>query len=563
MIFKNRIVVSMSVVLTTIIWPGILGKEANGNDATSWIENARKLQTSEFIQLCIDVFMSPDHMQQQSYLMSDFADEVTNLCLRIAPNPDQGTCKRNGFHSLKSSLKNAFFRHATQHMGEKELPIDLMMELGDVGYIVSDKSAIEQDVMRNDLCVEVHESIGDAFIQNIPVSNIPFVDPPDKSTESPPENTLLPIPASVPVPVPDEIELNSGKGTGSDNFTILYEKKEDEILSISGIVAISSALAAFIALFFYYEARRRNRIRINKMSRFDNWQKNIDEDGVTNVETTSDSRTVNSIGSTGYSSIEEIIAAIDNTDWDCVYKLASQIAENNDVLSSPTLGAYKGQKRSHLGIEDQERTKTLDHLVANGDWTGLAVTAALYAGETSGTSENSADNSFFSGSDKSPISSYAMSASQNEDIEKGQHSMETMVSSLSEALNVGNWSQVTKYANLIKNEKNSASSFDTDSQVLLSSPSSSSMISTDTSKTELSKKQTIAKLMMAGKWKGVSIMANMYEMESKQGHNPSSLRSYPSSPTHIYSDTRSIIRTKELRHSDRLQENIVGFRRDP
>ena len=148
------------MVLTSIIWPGILGNQENSNREMSWIDNARKLKTSEFIQLCNDVFMSPDHMQRQSYLMSDFADEVTDLCLRIAPNPDQGICNRKSFSSLKSSLQSAFFRHASQHMGKKEMPIDLMMEWGDAGYIVSDKSAIEQDVMRNDLCVEVHESIG-------------------------------------------------------------------------------------------------------------------------------------------------------------------------------------------------------------------------------------------------------------------------------------------------------------------------------------------------------------------------------------------------------------------
>merc|ERR1712241_1368985 len=99
----------------------------------------------------------------------------------------------------------------------------------------------------------------------------------------------------------------------------------------------------------------------------------------------------------------------------------------------------------------------------------------------------------------------------------GQHSMETMVTSLSKALNAGNWSQVTKYANLIKNEKNSANSYNTDSQVLLTSTNTSSLFSIETSKTEMSKKQTIAKLIRAGKWKGVSIMANMYEIESKQG----------------------------------------------
>ena len=161
MMFRNGKTVIMSSLLMIATWQGAIGENEHEN---LWIERARKLQTSEFMKLCSDVFLSPDHTQQRSYLMSDFADEVTNLCLKIAPNPDQGTCQRNGFRSLESSLQNAFFRHATYHMGKKEMPINMMMEWGDAGYIVSDKSAIEQEVMRNDLCAEVHESIGGTFI---------------------------------------------------------------------------------------------------------------------------------------------------------------------------------------------------------------------------------------------------------------------------------------------------------------------------------------------------------------------------------------------------------------
>jgi hypothetical protein len=372
----------------------------------------------------------------------------------------------------------------------------------------------------------------DDFIKQIPVSNSP-------EQQAKPEEVPVSVPASVPVP--DKIQNESNDG---DKFTVVHvEKEEDDILSISGIIAITCAVAAVIALFFYFEARRRNRARINRMSRFNNGQKGF-EDGVIKVDTGSSS-----------APIEEIKVAINNADWDSVYKLASRIAENDDGLS-PSLGSFKGKKRSHLGAEDQERTKTLDDLAANGDWTGLAVTAALYAGETSGSSSTYSSGEYSARRN-------TVSASQNEDVEEGQRSMEKMVSSLSRALNAGNWSQVTKYANRIKDEKNSGSSFDADSPILLTSPSSSSISSSDTPNAELSKKQTIAKLMRAGKWKGVSIMANMYEMESKQDRPCSPVRPYPPSPNHPYSDTRSIIRTKELRHSDRVQENIVGFRRDP
>ena len=160
MIFANGKAPLLGAVLASVLWSGVLGIHMGNDDRTSWLQSARRLQTDKFMQVCGDVFMSPDHMQQHSYLMSDFADEVTNLCLKIAPNPDQGICQRNGFNNLDSSLQNAFFRHAAQHMGRKQMPISMMMEWGNAGYIVSDKTAIEQEVMRNDLCVEVHESIG-------------------------------------------------------------------------------------------------------------------------------------------------------------------------------------------------------------------------------------------------------------------------------------------------------------------------------------------------------------------------------------------------------------------
>ena len=157
MVFLNSKALFMGGVLTLALRPGVLG---NRNDASSWMQSARKLQANKFFEVCDEVFMSADHMQQHSYLMSDFAEEVTALCHKIAPNPDQGTCETHDFNGLDSSLQEAFFQHASQHMGDKAMPIEMMMEWGNAGYIVSNKTAIEQDVMRKDLCVEIREAIG-------------------------------------------------------------------------------------------------------------------------------------------------------------------------------------------------------------------------------------------------------------------------------------------------------------------------------------------------------------------------------------------------------------------
>ena len=377
-------------------------------------------------------------------------------------------------------------------------------------------------VITSNTFISVLNLLKDEFLQQIPVSDLPIhPDLPEDNQET------------------DYISI------------INVEKEEGQMLSISAIIAISCLVAAVIAFFFYREARRRNRARINRMPRFGNRNKGV-EDGAIRVNTSSSKKKFKPFRSRSSRPhpVEEIKAAINEADWDSVYRLASQVAQNDDGLSLPTFG-FRDQERSHLDAEDQERAKTLYKLAGDGDWTGLAVTAALYAGETSGSSVAKSEEYY-------PDES--ITAAENDDVEE-QNSMKRMVSGLSKALNAGNWQQVTKFANLIKEEKNAGSSFDTDS---LSIPSSSSSVSSDTSNTELSKKQTIAKLMRAGKWKGVSIMANMYEMESKQHAQPSSsMRPYPPSPNHPYSDTRSILRTKELRHSDRVQENIVGFRGDP
>eukprot|EP00536_Pseudo-nitzschia_multiseries_P000332 jgi/Psemu1/62571/estExt_Genemark1.C_40209 len=527
------------------------------------VQRARKLNTREFMEECDQVFMNEEHIKQHTYLMSHFAEEVTDLCSRLAPNPDQGTCRRSGFGSLDNSLKKAFFRQAVQHTNNN-FPMDLVASWGDAGYIISDKTNIEKDVLRNDLCSEVFTSIGEDFIDHIPPSKLPITQSSTPPESSEPNKPNEPKRMSPPLPETSAIVGESNSGNNNDEpITIVQVEKEEKVLSVAAIISISCAVAALIVLFFYHEARRRKEARI---AHYHSGSKGLEEDGVTQVSTYSGGRNTSPFKSFTKSNTksanststpaDEIKAAINNADWDSVYKLASQIAENDDGLST-RFGSFKTQNRSHLGAEDQERTMTLDELASNGDWTGLAVTAALYAGETSGTSHDDAEYS----ANVNSSTGVSLSPSQSQDVEEGHATMEQMVNGLSVALNAGKWSEVSKYANLIKDEKNAGSSFDTDSQVVMSS--SSSIASIDTNNTEVSKKQTIEKLMRAGKWKGVSIMANMYEMESKNRGSPTPIRPYPTSPSHPYTDRRSIVGTRELQHEDRLQENIVSFRRDP
>lgn len=560
MIFPNSKALLQCAVLTVALWPTVvLGSNENDNNSESWVHRVRGLQEREFQQVCNEVFLSEDHLQKTSYFMSDYAEEVTDLCLKFAPNSDQGTCRENSFGSLGASFQNAFFTHAAHQLGRDKLPISALMSMGNVGYIVSDKTALELNTMRNDLCVELHGSIGDAFISQIPehTQTKPIMIRVPESTE-----------ATEPATKPKVTATNTGD-TGNNNnqsFTIT-EVEEDHPLSIGAIIGISCAVSLIIALFFYGEARRREQGRSRRAR---NRKQGLGGDGVIKVSTSSVgsfSTTSSGSSSVAFTPFDEIKGAINNADWDHVYKLASRLAEADDGLSLPSIGSFRGQSRSHLAAEDQERTKTLDDLASNGDWTGLAVTAALYAGETSGSSHEHPDTCSYGADEPSPrrgtvrLPSFIRSSRRNnQDIEEGQSSMEEMVGGLSQALNAGDWSQVNYFASKIKDQKG-GNSFDTDSQAFVLS-STSSIVSTNTTDTEFSKKQTIEKLMRAGKWKGVSIMANMYEMESKQNSSSSSVQPYPTSPTHPYTDNRTF-RTKELRHADRVQENINGFRQDP
>ncbi|MGK3738241.1 MAG: hypothetical protein ACI90V_005088 [Bacillariaceae sp.] len=161
MIFPNSKALLQCAVLTVALWPTVvLGSNENDNNSESWVHRVRGLQEREFQQVCNEVFLSEDHLQKTSYFMSDYAEEVTDLCLKFAPNSDQGTCRENSFGSLGASFQNAFFTHAAHQLGRDKLPISALMSMGNVGYIVSDKTALELNTMRNDLCVELHGSIG-------------------------------------------------------------------------------------------------------------------------------------------------------------------------------------------------------------------------------------------------------------------------------------------------------------------------------------------------------------------------------------------------------------------
>lgn len=260
---------------------------------------------------------------------------------------------------------------------------------------------------------------------------------------------------------------------------------------------------------------------------------------------------------------EEVFEAIRKADWYKVYNLASKISEREDLSTISSFSMRDLQRSSsdldlsHLSMEDQHRTRTLDRLAKNRDWTGVAVTAALYADE----SMMSIDSSF--SSNVSSASGYHEKSTQNmppPSLDKLKERIDTAVDSgdwervlalssvvedtsafegelptllpqknfvpgetllaaketLNEALFKGDWAVVGVYANKVRELQHQAVDCETSVSIAASEPLYiDSAEFSDSAEADTIKKQTIAKLVNEGKWKGVSIMAGLYDMEMK------------------------------------------------
>lgn len=334
-------------------------------------------------------------------------------------------------------------------------------------------------------------------------------------------------------------------------------------------------------------------------------------------------------------SVDQIEEAVDKGNWDSVYKLASQLAEQEDLSTLSSAGRQnvngelsidRLEKRANLREEDHDRAKTLDELISNRDWTGVAVTAALYAGESgyqkqsrpSGGSlfgritgrrasnaalEASSRDSAYQNDQSAlgPFMNETTSDTTNEDIESrhvpsngdipllqlknsmdqavdagdwdqvlrissevenngafqsrhiveqnsivvsipsntsstelpspsgGTEAFKTLIEEMDHAMNRGDWALVAFYADKIREIKISGdeTSCHLTSRALvpLSRPQPiSTSRSEDSWNSIMNKKSTLEKLVQAEKWKGVSIMAGLYEMEAKNSStSPSEL----------------------------------------
>lgn len=151
-----------SMILTLALLSPALGNVYyHGDNAEPWVHNVRKLvELGEFMQACKDVFVGDSSLSNNSYLMSDYAREIGELCARY---PMDGGCPSGGFGSLPTFLQDLFFEPVVGRLMQgngRPFPTQLLARLGDTGYIVSEESLPEIDSIRNDFCVKLQGSFG-------------------------------------------------------------------------------------------------------------------------------------------------------------------------------------------------------------------------------------------------------------------------------------------------------------------------------------------------------------------------------------------------------------------
>jgi hypothetical protein len=160
MVVPTKLSLMRSMILQLALLSPVLGKvHYNGDNAEPWVQNVRKLvESGDFMQVCRETFVgdSLDH----SYLMSDYAREVGDLCGRFEMD---GGCPSGGFGGLPEFLQDTFFEPVISRVfqgSRMAIPTQSLMRLGDTGYIVSDKTATEVESIRNDFCVKLQGSFG-------------------------------------------------------------------------------------------------------------------------------------------------------------------------------------------------------------------------------------------------------------------------------------------------------------------------------------------------------------------------------------------------------------------
>jgi len=333
------------------------------------------------------------------------------------------------------------------------------------GYIVSDETVPEVQLQVEKLCIDMLDHV---FIAKAPTDAPVATEPPVAvATPTVDQNIIAQTtaPTAMPTSKPtagatQDLDTTTSGGDNSNPTVKSVPETEDDSFSRGPMVGIAAAAFGCLLLILYAVHRRRERSMTEKnvkniscdntssdsdpeapstypgnlvLKRNDSFSAFDVTDGVPNVSLAmpSDASTAsNGDFGQGFSfnkiSMRNIEEAVDNGDWDKVYQLASRLAEQEDMSTlssygrqsaSGRLSSERMERRSRLKEEDHERVKTLDELIDSRDWTGVAVTAALYAGESGyKKQEQFPKSSFFSRVTGQRVSNAARAASSQDDL---------------------------------------------------------------------------------------------------------------------------------------------------
>eukprot|EP00934_Nitzschia_sp_Nitz4_P006800 Nitzschia sp. Nitz4//scaffold22_size323478//269544//271562//NITZ4_000577-RA/size323478-augustus-gene-0.248-mRNA-1//-1//CDS//3329543145//6790//frame0 len=598
----------------------------------------RKMYTDaelEYFQDCEDSFLDYAVMADGLISQNEFASSYATLCSQYT----SGYCE-DSFAGLPYSVQAVFFDAVCSNMKDPEECAQNLRVLNsmDFGYIVTAEIIAEVQVQVETFCIEMMGRVFDSDYTKAPTdaTSSPTPSPSIGITFSPTASqtgtgfsgNLPTVGNATDDDIDDTVEKNSTGTQGtSDTLDLTAVDEDDEVTDATGsgfsvsdgpMLGIATATAACVLVLAVVAFRRRQQSKVHQkgsgafgdLDMLDDTSvsQDIAEKGLAG---SSDSGTasITSFGATTMdikvrapgpehfqsgvarlcitdgialkcSSIGPIEDAVDDANWDEVYRLASELAEKEDLSTLSSAGRRvdtatlqaRLQRRTHLSGEDLERTRNLDELIDNRDWTGVAVTAALYAGESGyNGSQTRSDTSYFSmGQDpetastgenssiREPPSSVdggesllSLKDSMDQAVEAGDWDQVLQLSSevennssfrsrqvgvgegqgkqdeeapqvvlqreMDQAINRGDWAMVGYYADKIK-EYNATGELVPENESMSSALVPASMPvsrETDKSGSMMDKKTTIQRLAQAQKWKGLSIMAGLYEMESK------------------------------------------------
>ncbi|CAJ1933246.1 unnamed protein product [Cylindrotheca closterium] len=507
-------------------------------------DHSRRLTSEQvqFVNQCSEGLLSSDVLSDKIITQKEFTETFLSLCSQFGV---EGCDQDASFETLDEDIQFAFASEMchTRSSACLQSLITIGTVMHEVGYIVSSEGLMV-DSLVNNICYELEYAVF-----GTPSDGVELIDI---------DNSYADTPAAT-----------GAKATGTN---------------ATNIIGAATAGSACLLLLFLVGGERRSLQQQMKSTKDVESNISYKTESSPESDTLADelvralptimqdhdlAKNTSQFNLSMTSDVDAVFKAISRADWYEVYNMASQLSENEDLS---TISSYGGQgnhrnypaldqDRSHLSLEDQQRTRTLDRLAMNRDWTGVAVTAALYADESSSAKEMKggyflsqsaaaatqiADEKEFScevsGMVKERIDSAVdsgdwdkvLALSSQADVakegnnERDDNGLSTILYSqvlpddtlsgsqkkLTENLFASNWALVGAYANRLR-ELEAQLTVDDKTLPLQSLLDINSTELSDSSDPEAVKKQTIAKLINEKKWKGISIMAGLYDMESK------------------------------------------------